>query len=491
MASREELEGRVSELETALDAALARNAELEARLAKLEELMTRSSKNSSTPPSKNPPHVKAGRKSRPTGNAPGGQKGHEPHRFAAIDPASVTHTVDCAPARRCDYCLADLADAPLVTDGEVVTDYRLDVPPVALEVTAYRRRRRQCDHCSHWTLAPLPDGVGASPFGPGLVSLIATLTVRYRLGRRPVRDLLADLFGRRISIGAIQTALETASEAVAGAIEGLRAHIDASPVVGADETGWRDQSDFAAGKRAWCWVATTPAGTLYALMPGRGVASSYGVLGPGFKGIVTCDRWKPYQSRFGNRRQLCWAHLDREATAAIDRGAILCKRTDAKLVFRGEQLVAWGRAFAAVVDLRFGHWQAFKEGRLSRAGLRGAMTTVRVAVGRLLVAGARMDDPAVAGTCRDVLRQFACLWPFVTVEGVEPTNNEPERELRGTVIARSLMLSTKSEAGRTMYARLASVSATCRKQGRNVLRYVEDALERHAMGLSPPALVPG
>ncbi len=90
-----------------------------------------------------------------------------------------------------------------------------------------------------------------------------------------------------------------------------------------------------------------------------------------------------------------------------------------------------------------------------------------------------------------MLRQFACLWTFVTVEGVEPTNNQSERELRGTVIARSLMLSTKSAAGRTMYARLASVSATCRKQGRNILRYLEDALERHALGLSPPALVPG
>jgi hypothetical protein len=41
----------------------------------------------------------------------------------------------------------------------------------------------------------------------------------------------------------------------------------------------------------------------------------------------------------------------------------------------------------------------------------------------------RLDDPAVAATCRDLLRQFLCLWTFASVEGVEPTNNEAERRL--------------------------------------------------------------
>jgi transposase len=498
MATKAQLEQRIVHLESELAAAHAAIAErdarietLEERLARLEALLLTSSSNSSLPPSKNPPHVKRGGKSKPTGKPPGGQQGHKPHFFQAIDPQAVTRTVECEPAGRCGYCLADLSDAPLVESRDAVTFHQLDVPKLAFDVTAYLQRRRQCDHCHHWTLAPLPDGVSESPFGPGLVALIANLTIRYRLGRRPVAELIADLFGRRISVGAIQSALETASEAVAEAVAELARAVEASPVAGADETGWYDQTGFAKGKRCWLWMATTPIGTVFSIAPDRGIAGSMSVLGENFKGVVVCDRWKPYASRFGDRRQLCWAHLDREANAAIDRGSILSKRTHVALAARGDQLAAWGRAFSAEVRRLFEYWHAFKRGEICRKGLRGAMTSVKVAVGRLIASGTQLDDPALSATCRDLAKQFSCLWTFVTEEGVEPTNNESERELRPAVIARSLMHSTKSEAGRLLYGRLMSVSATCRKQQRKVLDYLKLALERHLRGLSPPSLVPG
>ena len=339
-------------------------------------------------------------------------------------------------------------------------------------------------------MAPLPPGVGPSPFGPGLVAFIANLTVRYRLGRRPVSELLHDLFGRHISTGAIQSALELASEAIAGAVEALKQAIERAPVAGGDETGRLDQTGFAKGKRCWLWVATTPVGTVFAIAPGRDVAGSLRVLGEKFTGIITCDRWRPYERRFGTRRQLCWAHIDREATAAVDRGAILAKKKDAKLVFRGEQLVAWGTAFGAEIDQLFAYWHAFKGGELSRDQLRGALTSVRSAMTRLLASGVRLDDKAVAGTCRDLLRQYSCLWVFMTVEGVEPTNNASERELRHAVILRGLMNSTKSEAGRLLLTRLLSVLATCKKLGRHAMAYLKLALECHALGLPPPLLLP-
>lgn len=505
MATKAQLEARVRELEVALEAALARNAELEAavaagnariaaleaRLAKLEELLNRSSSNSSLPPSKNPPHVKPGRGNKPTGKPPGAQKGHPPHAFAEVEASEITRTVPCAPAGRCDYCRADLHDAPLVLGEAAAPFYCFELPPLKLDVTAYLRSRRQCDHCRRWTVAPLPEGVGPSPFGPGLVAFIANLTVRYRLGRRPVSDLLAELFGRRISTGAIQGALVLASEAIAGAVEALKRTIEAAPAAGSDETGWRDQSGFAKGKRCWLWVATTEDGTLFAIAPGRDVAGSLRVLGEKFAGVVMCDRWSTYQSRFKERRQLCWAHIDREATAAVDRGRILAKKTDAKLVFRGAQLVAWGTAFAAEVDRLFEHWHAFRRGELSREALGVAMAPVREAVERLLETGTRHDDPALAATCRDLYKQRACLWTFLTAEGVEPTNNGSERELRPAVILRRLVTSTKSEEGRQLLARLLSVIHTCKKQGRPVMEFLRLTIERFWLGLPPPLLVPG
>ena len=322
------------------------------------------------------------------------------------------------------------------------------------------------------------------------MAFIATLTIRYRLGRRPVAALLADLFGRRISPAAIQSALETASEAIAAAVAELTKAVEQAPVANADETGWRDQSGFAAGKRCWLWTASTPIGTVYAIAPDRGIAGSLRVLGPDFKGVVGCDRWGPYRSRFRHRRQLCWAHLAREATGAQDRGAILAKLKHAGLVGRGEQLREWGQQFEAFTDQLFEHWHAFKNGKLDRPGLVRAMRPTRLGLARLVLRGTRALDKKLAATCRNISRQFGCLWTFLTVEHVEPTNNEAEQVLRGAVIARGLMISTKSAAGRLLFTRLLSVSATCKKQGRDLLAFLKTALECRAQGLPPPSLVP-
>jgi transposase len=222
------LEQRIVQLETDLAAAHEAIAErdkgivsLEERFARLEARLMTSSENASLPPSKNPPHVKRGRKSGPTGNPPGGRPGHEPFTSVGVLDDAVNCVLDCPPARRCGYCTADPTDAPLVEDERLVTFDQLELLPLALHVTRYRRRRRQCGHCNRWTLADLPAGVGPGPFGPGLMAFIAALKCRYRLGLRPVAQLLSDMFGRRLSLGAVQSALETASEALSGPVAEL------------------------------------------------------------------------------------------------------------------------------------------------------------------------------------------------------------------------------------------------------------------------------
>ena len=45
----------------------------------------------------------------------------------------------------------------------------------------------------------------------------------------------------------------------------------------------------------------------------------------------------------------------------------------------------------------------------------------------------------------NLLKIWPALWTFVTVEGVEPTNNAAERSLRGPVIHRKLSHGTRSQ----------------------------------------------
>ena len=71
-------------------------------------------------------------------------------------------------------------------------------------------------------------------------------------------------------------------------VEALRA----SPVVYADETGWKQ-----GGRRVWLWVFTNLRETVYEILPGRGFEQAASVLGKNYAGTLGVDGWAPYASR--------------------------------------------------------------------------------------------------------------------------------------------------------------------------------------------------
>ncbi|HID64334.1 MAG TPA: hypothetical protein EYP49_16580 [Anaerolineae bacterium] len=100
------------------------------------------------------------------------------------------------------------------------------------------------------------------------------------------------------------------------------------------------------------------------------------------------------------------------------------------------------------------------------------MQTVRDQVGKLLRQGTACDHDKTAGTCRDILKREEALWTFVYVEGVEPTNNLAERQVRPGVLWRKSSFGTQSEAGSRFAERIMTVVATLKQQQRNVLDYL-------------------
>jgi hypothetical protein len=81
-------------------------------------------------------------------------------------------------------------------------------------------------------------------------------------------------------------------------------------------------------------------------------------------------------------------------------------------------------------------------------------------------------------------------WNFVWVAGVEPTNNAPERALRHAGIWRRISGGADSEAGSRFLARMLSVVATCRQQGRDVLDDLTSCFEANRKGHAIPSLLP-
>jgi transposase len=89
---------------------------------------------------------------------------------------------------------------------------------------------------------------------------------------------------------------------------------------------------------------------------------------------------------------------------------------------------------------------------------------------------------------RNLLKLWPALWTFARRNGVEPTNNHPERSLRGAVIYRKLSLGSQSELGERHIERLLSASVTCRLQRRSLFAYLSELLAAHARGDPVPSL---
>jgi transposase len=79
------------------------------------------------------------------------------------------------------------------------------------------------------------------------------------------------------------------------------------------------------------------------------------------------------------------------------------------------------------------------------------------------------------------------LLTFVEFEGVPSSNNHAEREVRPAVLMRKASYGNQSEVGAWTRAVLMTVCRTLKKQGRDPLQTILEALRRDAKtGLLPP-----
>lgn len=98
-----------------------------------------------------------------------------------------------------------------------------ELPAFEPHTTEYRRHGVDCPGCGDKTWAKYePDKIPSSPFGPRLMSAVALLTGVYHLSRRRTVQLLPDLMGVRISLGAVSAVEARVSDAVAPAVAEVR-----------------------------------------------------------------------------------------------------------------------------------------------------------------------------------------------------------------------------------------------------------------------------
>ena len=432
--SKDELIALILAQAAQISALTARVAELEAKLA----APAKTPDNSSLPPSKGQKTNCSDRPKAPRRGRPGVA------RALAEDPDRVVEATLAA----CPHCAHPLAAA----DQPDIHAYdHIDLPPIRPVVTRIHRHRGVCPCCRKRIAAPAPEGFApGSPFGPGLCALIIHLHVTQAIGFERLARLLAEVFGLTLSEGAIANILARAEAPLLAATAPIAAAVRASPVVGCDETSAR-----VAGKTWWQWVLLGSTAICHLVAETRAACVVTAFLDGARPAVWVADRYGG-QLGHGAARQMCLAHLLRDAAYAVEEGD-----EDFALGFRGLLLraVAIGRRRDTLKDSTLAHYHADLERRLDR-----------------LLAGSTPAHPAARRLFRAMRRDRDDLVRFVTRRDVPYTNNACERALRPSVIFRKVTGGFRATWGAQVYAAAATVIATGRLHGLTALAALQAAL---------------
>ena len=441
-------------------------ATLKAQLAELLAHLGQNSRNSSQPPSSDPPGTPRQPKD-PTGRARGGQPGHKQHKRELLEPDEVVVLVP----ERCERCHRKLRGH----DPDPRVHQVIELPEIRPHVTDYELHELGCS-CGARTRAELPAGVPQGVFGPRLAASVALLSGRYRMPKRTVKELLADFFGIDVALGSVSKMERVISAAIADPVEEARQAIRAQDVVHQDETGWYEEPANGRKTRAWLWVAVSAAVTVFKIARSRGAKVAKEMLGEDFGVfLVVVDRWSAYLWKPRGMRQICWAHLVRDFRSFVERGG-----ASARI---GEKLLAHAR-------FMFRSWHRIRDGTLTRTTFQRRMKKVERSVGRLLREAVVCGDAKTEGMAKEILKHEPALFTFVLATGVEPTNNAAERALRGAVIWRKISFGTDSENGSRFVERILTVVATLKQQRRHALGYLTAACQASLHGQPAPSLIP-
>lgn len=429
---------------------LEENARLRQCIAQLQEeinrLKNRNSRNSSKPPSQD-----FKKNSQDSGNKGGAQKEHPANQRVLIPEDKVDETVSLT----CQCCPTCKGASLAKSNRESFFQYA-DLIDGRIHVTNFSRCGYRCTHCQKRFLAPLPSGVGSSPYGPGIRAAICTFTARYHLSKREAASFFSDFFAFHISSGIISKIEAQAAKNLQRPYQTIQERIlDEKTTVYVDETGWRH-----AGRNAYIWEMSTKEYTLYQIHSKRNKEARDALLGSHFRKPIVTDRYSVYRS-LTVPHQYCLAHLLRDFKSfAESKGA-------ARFIGKGLH-----KDLEAIFDL----WKLYTCGKMTFLELKKKCRWRRKSIKDWLKDGIFSLDKRLSRFSWNLLGDIDCLWTFLRIQGMEPTNNQAERDLRPMVLWRKKSFGTKGEGGRSYVTVIGSIVQTLRKQKRSVYQVLKSAL---------------
>jgi transposase len=365
-----------------------------------------------------------------------------------------------------------------VDETAVVDQYEEDIPEVRPRIRRFRIHIGRCRDCDARVQGRHPlqtsNAIGAAcvHLGPRARTLAADLSKHVGTSLGKVRAILRTTFSLSVSRGGLSQTLARVGETLAPTYDTLIEQVQHSPVVAADETGWR-----VGGRLWWLWAFVTPEVTVYRIMDGRGYAEACQVLPPDFSGTLLRDGWAPYRQFEQATHQSCiGGHLIRRCKQILrtaKQGAARLPHAILRILQRSLRLRD--------------HWldcPPSPHGRAVHVGILAAQTD------RFL--DWKPTDNENRKLVKHLRNERDALFTFLLTPPVPASNWWGEQALRPAVVTRKIWGGNRTETGAITQQRIASFFRTADQQCVDPYPLLEAALRSSVptvVGL--PSLIAG
>ena len=479
MDRREEV---IEELRALIAKQAAQLVQQAARIAELELALAKAQKNSATsskPPSSdltNPPpkRKRPGCRKKPSRGA---QPGHERHVRERLGPERVDETLDY------EIEEDDVRRLRLTPTGAFDVIQHIELPQTPVHVTEHRLAV-YCSPDGDLYIPNVPELHGPL-FGPRLLATIGWLKSVGHLSYSTVEAWLEDVLQVPVSRGYLaKLCTGTIAASLGTAYEELTDAIPRQAQLGSDETSLKD-----SGRRHWIWCITAVTFSVFHIATTRSRAVLEKLIGPEFAGYVNFDYFSANCSfawTFWIKAQYCWAHLIRDIRFLQTHPDRQTQAWAEQLLERARRLFAAWHRREAMVDVGFHRSMLTHRDRFLQVVRHPpASKEARTLAARFAIVTYTTDESAAPDTY-DLSQDY---FRFMFADGVEPTNNHSEQQIRHCVIDRRITQGTRGVAGQRYHERMWTAIATCRKQQRNFFSFLHESLKAQRDKQPAPSLL--
>ncbi len=435
-------------------------AELKERVKVLEGQINKDSHNSHLPPSKGifkvikNSRVKSGRKQ-------GGQKGHP---GKTLEMVSNPDKIEVYPVSHCEKCGLDISK---MKADRFERRQVFDLPEIKMQTTEHRAETKICT-CGHVNKSRFPARVNASvQYGINIQTLCISLGNYQFMSYDRISEFMEDLTGYRINESTINKQNILLYQELEIFETAVRKHLENSEVTHHDESGIYCQK-----KRIWLHSSSTKDCTHYGVDAERGkdAMDRIGIL-PKRNGKIVHDCWATYflytycehvLCNVHHIRELIWFEEEENAIWAIKLKTLLLDakkqvelaKENGKKELETKTIVAIEKQFHAIIE----------------AGIKGIPIPAQVKK------RGKPKKPKQLNFLERFVKRKASVLDFMYDFNIPFDNNLAERDIRMIKVKQKVSGTFRSLEGANSFARIRSYISTVKKNKRNVMREIRNAL---------------